>query len=72
MDSGLDASAHNCEASASPAALALVAALASPISYTLPEESATFKGGPGVDVVKTNCTACHSADYINTQPRAAK
>jgi hypothetical protein len=72
MDSGLDASAHNCEASASPAALALVAALASPISYTLPEESAAFKGGPGVDVVKNNCTACHSADYINTQPRAAK
>ena len=45
--------------------------LASPISYALPEETAAFKPGPGVDVVKNNCTACHSADYINTQPRAA-
>ena len=53
-------------------ALAPVAALASPISYALPEETAAFKGGPGVDVVKNNCTACHSADYINTQPRGAK
>ena len=45
--------------------------LASPISYALPEETAALKPGPGVDVVRNNCTACHSADYINTQPRAA-
>jgi sulfite dehydrogenase (cytochrome) subunit B len=49
-----------------------VTVLASPISYALPEETAAFKPGPDVDVVKNNCTACHSADYVNTQPRGAK
>jgi mono/diheme cytochrome c family protein len=42
---------------------------AAPVSYTLPEETAALKPGPGPDVVKNNCTACHSADYIQTQPR---
>jgi mono/diheme cytochrome c family protein len=46
--------------------------LASPISYALPEETAAFKPGPNLDVVKNNCSACHSADYVNTQPRGAK
>jgi cytochrome c5 len=54
------------------AATALVAAQAAPVSYKLPEETAAFKPGPNLDVVKNNCTACHSADYINTQPRGAK
>jgi sulfite dehydrogenase (cytochrome) subunit B len=53
-------------------ALAPATALASPITYTLPEETAAFKPGPDLDVVNSNCTACHSADYINTQPRGAK
>ena len=44
------------------------AAIAAPISYPLPEETAAFKPGPKLDVVRNNCTACHSADYINTQP----
>jgi cytochrome c5 len=26
----------------------------------------------GVEVVKTNCTVCHAADYVQTQPRGAK
>jgi len=47
---------------------ALGAAVAAPISYSLPEEVAAFKPGPNLDVVKNNCTACHSADYVNTQP----
>jgi sulfite dehydrogenase (cytochrome) subunit B len=47
-------------------------ALGSPITYILPEETAAFKPGPDVDVVKNNCTACHSADYVATQPRGAK
>ena len=46
--------------------------LASPISYALPAETAAFKPGPNLDVVKNNCTACHSADYVDTQPRGAK
>jgi len=54
------------------AMLGPVPVLASPISYALPEETAAFKPGPNVDVVKNNCTACHSADYVNTQPREAK
>jgi hypothetical protein len=45
---------------------------ASPISYTLPSETAAFKAGPNLEVVQNNCTACHSADYIQTQPRGPK
>jgi sulfite dehydrogenase (cytochrome) subunit B len=60
--------------------LALAAALgvgfgplgAAPITYTLPEETAAFRPGPNLDVVQNNCTGCHSADYINTQPRGPK
>jgi mono/diheme cytochrome c family protein len=46
--------------------------LAAPVSYTIPEETAAFKPGVNLDVVRNNCTACHSADYINTQPRGPK
>jgi hypothetical protein len=53
-------------------ATVVVAAQAAPVSYTLPKETAAFKPGPNLDVVQNNCTACHSADYINTQPRGAK
>ena len=42
---------------------------AAPVSYDLPEETAAFKPGPGVDAAEANCRACHSADYIGTQPR---
>lgn len=45
---------------------------AAPISYALPEETAAFKPGPNLDTVQNNCTACHSADYIQTQPRGPK
>jgi cytochrome c5 len=48
--------------------LSLGAAAAAPVSYRLPEETAAFKPGPNLDIVKNNCTACHSADYVNTQP----
>jgi sulfite dehydrogenase (cytochrome) subunit B len=54
------------------AAVGLVAAEAAPVSYTLPEETAAFNPGPNLDVVRNNCTACHSADYIETQPRNVK
>ena len=46
--------------------------LAAPTSYKVPEETAAFKPGANLDVVRNNCTACHSADYINTQPRGPK
>ena len=47
-------------------------ASAAPVSYTLPDETAAFKPGPNLEVVQNNCTACHSADYISTQPRGPK
>ena len=62
-----------------PALLAVAAmiagaavALAAPVAYTLPEETSSFKPGSNVEVVKNNCTACHSADYVQTQPRGPK
>ena len=45
---------------------------AKPISYKLPKETTTFKPGPNLEVVQNNCTACHSADYVQTQPRGPK
>ena len=52
--------------------LALTAGLASvtaaPIAYQIPEEVAAFKPGPNLEVVQGNCAACHSSDYIATQP----
>jgi len=41
---------------------------AAPVTYTLPEETATFRPGPGAEVAEANCGACHSTDYINYQP----
>ena len=51
---------------------ALGSATAAPVSYTLPEETAAFKPGPNLEVVQNNCTACHSADYVKTQPQGPK
>ena len=47
-------------------------AIAEPLSYKLPRETIEFKPGLNVDVVKNNCLACHSADYIAIQPRGPK
>ncbi len=44
-------------------------AQAKPRSYELPEESATLRPGPNLEVAQNNCAACHSVDYISTQPR---
>ena len=44
------------------ATLGLVTARAVPVVYKLPEETAAFKPGPNLDVAKSNCTGCHSAD----------
>jgi mono/diheme cytochrome c family protein len=48
------------------------ALLASPVDYKLPDETAAFRPGNNLDVVQANCTGCHSADYIETQPRGEK
>jgi len=43
------------------------AAIAAPLVYQLPDETAQLRPGPGVETA-TICQACHSADYITTQP----
>jgi hypothetical protein len=52
--------------------LSIASVTAAPISYDLPPETAAFKPGPNLEVVQNNCTGCHSADYIATQPRGPK
>jgi mono/diheme cytochrome c family protein len=47
-------------------------AIASPLGYELPPETAAFRPGPHLEVVVNNCSACHSADYIATQPHGEK
>jgi hypothetical protein len=42
--------------------------VAKPILYDSPEETANFLPGPGVELAEANCSVCHSADYISTQP----
>jgi len=49
-----------------------VVAQAAPVQYVLPDETATLKPGVNQDLAMNNCTACHSADYILTQPRGPK
>jgi mono/diheme cytochrome c family protein len=41
-------------------------------SIELPEDNAMaeLKPGPGVEVVRTHCVACHSTDYIVRQPHS--
>lgn len=53
-------------------ALGAPALTAKPMSYQLPDETAAFKPGPNLETVKNNCTACHSADYVKTQPQGPK
>jgi mono/diheme cytochrome c family protein len=50
----------------------LVAAHAVPVVYKLPDETAEFKPGSNLEVVKNNCSGCHSADFVKTQPQNVK
>lgn len=55
-------------------AIAAIAALiAMPVisaPYRLPEEQpVTLPPGPDVELVEAHCAACHSLDYVRTQPR---
>jgi hypothetical protein len=54
------------------AGLDLLPVGAKPMSYDLPEETATLKPGPDVEMVQGNCMGCHSVDYITTQPRGPR
>jgi mono/diheme cytochrome c family protein len=57
------------------AAIGVAAALsasARPIDFELPPDTVEFKPGPNLEVVQGNCGACHSADYIKTQPIGPK
>jgi len=49
-----------------------LSASAKPIDFDLPPDTAELKPGPNLEVVQGNCGACHSADYIQTQPIGPK
>lgn len=51
---------------------ACLLARAAEVSFTLPQETATLKPGPGAELVTSQCLLCHSADYISTQPRLTR
>ena len=40
-----------------------------PPAYAAPAETSRLADGPGLDKTQTYCLACHSADYVTTQPR---
>lgn len=43
-------------------------AVAKPVTYDLPQETASLRPGPGVELARNNCMTCHSVDYIAIQP----
>lgn len=48
----------------------IVAAQMQPVSYQLPEEAIPPElSDAGAEIVVNNCTACHSLEYVTTQPR---
>lgn len=61
-----------CGLAAATVSAAFLAANASPVTYTLPEETASFKPGPNLELVQANCGGCHSPDYLSTQPQGEK
>jgi mono/diheme cytochrome c family protein len=38
------------------------------IAITLPPDARSFGPGPGQSIAQANCTICHAADYVYTQP----
>ena len=38
------------------------------VAITLPPDARSFGPGPGQSVAQANCTICHAADYVYTQP----
>jgi cytochrome c5 len=43
-------------------------AFAAPKTIKLPNETASYKPGTGVDIANAYCMTCHSADYVKYQP----
>ena len=62
---------HAAFAAASGALVVAIglAAHAAPVHYKVPAETITLAPGPNEQLVRANCTICHSSDYITTQPR---
>ena len=58
---------------AAPTLLIALAAATQPqtVTYALPQdvEDFTLPPGEGAELTAGNCVACHSLDYIRTQPR---
>lgn len=50
------------------AAALSASAFSKPLKIELPPETAVFKPGPGAELATGQCLACHSAEYITTQP----
>ena len=48
-----------------------LAATAMPVTYDMPEETLELAPGPGREAAAV-CAACHSVDYIATQPRGLR
>ncbi len=57
---------------AAAAAMTMGSLQAKPINYKLPPEAAKLKPGLNLDVAAANCSGCHSADYMQTQPQGPK
>ena len=53
---------------AAACAVSGISAGAAALNIDLPAETAAFKPGPHLDLVKARCLVCHSADYVSTQP----
>lgn len=41
-------------------------------AWVLPPETAKLRPAPGVEIATAQCLLCHSADYVNTQPRLTR
>jgi cytochrome c5 len=55
---------------ADPAERAASQALLEPVSFVMPEETTPPElADAGADLVVSTCAACHSLEYITTQPR---
>jgi len=42
------------------------------VSIALPADTWRYAPGPGVEAVVKDCSACHSASYVLTQPRLTR
>lgn len=49
-------------------AAVLIQAAEPAVKFVLPAETARLKAAPGVELANVQCVACHSLDYISTQP----